>query len=165
MGMFISTVAALSTFYPEASRIFDPEVRNKQVLRLIGKVPTIAAFSYRHIKGMPYIYPNNDLSFIQNFLNMMYSIGSPRYEVPAIFEKALNILFILHADHEQNCSTSAMRNVGSSQVDPYSATAAAAAALYGPLHGGANEAVLKMLDQIGSLSKVPDFIEKVKKGV
>lgn len=164
MGMFISTVAALSTFYPEASRIFDPEVRNKQVLRLIGKVPTIAAFSYRHIKGMPYIYPNNDLSFIQNFLNMMYSIGSPRYEVPAIFEKALNILFILHADHEQNCSTSAMRNVGSSQVDPYSATAAAAAALYGPLHGGANEAVLKMLDQIGSLSKVPDFIEKVKKG-
>ncbi len=164
MGMFISTVAALSTFYPEASNIFDPEIRQKQILRLIGKVPTIAAFSYRHIKGMPYIYPNNDLSFIQNFLNMMYSIGTPRYEVPAIFEKALNILFILHADHEQNCSTSSMRNVGSSQVDPYSSTAAAAAALYGPLHGGANEAVLRMLDHIGDIKNVPAFIEKVKKG-
>jgi citrate synthase len=164
MGMFISTVAALSTFYPEASNIFDTEIRKKQILRLIGKVPTIAAFSYRHIKGMPYIYPNNDLSFIQNFLNMMYSIGTPRYEVPAIYEKALNILFILHADHEQNCSTSAMRNVGSSHVDPYSATAAAAAALYGPLHGGANEAVLRMLDVIGDIKKVPEFIEKVKKG-
>ncbi len=164
MGMFISTVAALSTFYPEANKIFDIEVRKKQILRLIGKVPTIAAFSYRHIKGMPYIYPNNDLTFIQNFLNMMYSIGSPRYEVPVIFEKALNILFILHADHEQNCSTSAMRNVGSSQVDPYSSTAAAAAALYGPLHGGANEAVLRMLDHIGDIQHVPQFIEKVKKG-
>ncbi len=164
MGMFISTMAALSTFYPEASNIFDTEVRKKQILRLIGKVPTIAAFSYRHIKGMPYIYPNNDLTFIQNFLNMMYSIGTPRYEVPPIYEKALNILFILHADHEQNCSTSSMRNVGSSHVDPYSATAAAAAALYGPLHGGANEAVLRMLDVIGDIKKVPDFIEKVKKG-
>jgi len=164
MGMFISTVAALSTFYPEANNIFDAEIRKKQILRIIGKVPTIAAFSYRHIKGMPYVYPNNDLTFIQNFLNMMYSIGSPRYEVPAIFEKALNILFILHADHEQNCSTSAMRNVGSSHVDPYSATAAAAAALYGPLHGGANEAVLRMLDQIGHINNVPAFIEKVKKG-
>jgi citrate synthase len=164
MGMFISTVAALSTFYPEASNIFDTEIRKKQILRLVGKVPTIAAFSYRHIKGMPYIYPNNDLSFIQNFLNMMYSIGTPRYEVPPIYEKALNILFILHADHEQNCSTSSMRNVGSSHVDPYSATAAAAAALYGPLHGGANEAVLRMLDVIGDIKKVPDFIEKVKKG-
>ncbi|MBP9211294.1 MAG: citrate synthase [Bacteroidetes bacterium] len=164
MGMFISTVAALSTFYPEANQIFRPEVRQKQILRLIGKVPTIAAFSYRHIKGMPYVYPNNDLSFIQNFLNMMYSIGTPRYEVPAIFEKALNILFILHADHEQNCSTSAMRSVGSSHVDPYSATAAAAAALYGPLHGGANEAVLRMLDHIGTIDQVPAFIEKVKKG-
>lgn len=164
MGMFISTVAALSTFYPEANKIFDVEIRKKQILRLIGKVPTIAAFSYRHIKGMPYVYPNNDLTFIQNFLNMMYSIGSPRYEVPSIFEKALNILFILHADHEQNCSTSAMRNVGSSHVDPYSATAAAAAALYGPLHGGANEAVLRMLDQIGHINNVPAFIEKVKKG-
>lgn len=164
MGMFISTVAALSTFYPEAIKIFDPEIRQKQILRLIGKVPTIAAFSYRHIKGMPYIYPNNDHSFIQNFLNMMYSIGTPRYEVPEIFEKALNILFILHADHEQNCSTSAMRSVGSSQVDPYSSTAAAAAALYGPLHGGANEAVLRMLDHIGTIKEVPAFIEKVKKG-
>jgi citrate synthase len=164
MGMFISTVGALSTFYPEANKIFAPDVRQKQILRLIGKVPTIAAFSYRHIKGMPYVYPNNDLSFIQNFLNMMYSIGTPRYEVPAIFEKALNILFILHADHEQNCSTSAMRSVGSSHVDPYSATAAAAAALYGPLHGGANEAVLRMLDHIGTIDQVPTFIEKVKKG-
>ena len=164
MGMFISTVAALSTFYPEANNIFDPITRQKQILRLIGKVPTIAAFSYRHIKGMPYIYPNNDLSFIQNFLNMMYSICTARYEVPAIFEKALNILFILHADHEQNCSTSAMRNVGSSHVDPYSSTAAAAAALYGPLHGGANEAVLRMLDHIGDINHVPSFIEKVKSG-
>jgi citrate synthase len=164
MGMFISTVAALSTFYPEAINISDPENRQKQILRLIGKVPTIAAFSYRHIKGMPYVYPNNDFSFIQNFLNMMYSIGTPRYEVPPIFEKALNILFILHADHEQNCSTSAMRNVGSSHVDPYSSTAAAAAALYGPLHGGANEAVLRMLDHIGTIGEVPAFIEKVKKG-
>ncbi len=164
MGMFISTVAALSTFYPEAGKVLDPAIRQKQILRLIGKVPTIAAFSYRHIKGMPYIYPNNDLTFIQNFLNMMYSIGTPRYEVPEIFEKALNILFILHADHEQNCSTSAMRNVGSSRVDPYSSTAAAAAALYGPLHGGANEAVLRMLDQIGSIKNVPAFIEKVKSG-
>lgn len=164
MGMFISTVAALSTFYPEASKIMEPEIRQKQILRLIGKVPTIAAFSYRHIKGMPYVYPNNDFTFIQNFLNMMYSIGTPRYEVPEIFEKALNILFILHADHEQNCSTSAMRNVGSSHVDPYSSTAAAAAALYGPLHGGANEAVLRMLDQIGHIREVPSFIEKVKKG-
>jgi citrate synthase len=160
MGMFISTVAALSTFYPEANKVFDQDVRQKQILRLIGKVPTIAAFSYRHIKGMPYVYPNNELSFIQNFLNMMYSIGSHKYEVPKIFETALNILFILHADHEQNCSTSAMRSVGSSQVDPYSATAAAAAALYGPLHGGANEAVLRMLDHIGNIKNVPAFIEK-----
>ncbi len=164
MGMFISTVAALSTFYPEANKVFDQDVRQKQILRLIGKVPTIAAFSYRHIKGMPYVYPNNELSFIQNFLNMMYSIGSHKYEVPKIFETALNILFILHADHEQNCSTSAMRSVGSSQVDPYSATAAAAAALYGPLHGGANEAVLRMLDHIGNIKNVPAFIEKVKAG-
>lgn len=164
MGMFISTVAALSTFYPEANKVFDQDTRQKQILRLIGKVPTIAAFSYRHIKGMPYVYPNNELSFIQNFLNMMYSIGSHKYEVPKIFETALNILFILHADHEQNCSTSAMRSVGSSQVDPYSATAAAAAALYGPLHGGANEAVLRMLDHIGSIKNVPAFIEKVKSG-
>ncbi len=164
MGMFISTVGALSTFYPEANKVFDQDIRQKQVLRLIGKVPTIAAFSYRHIKGMPYVYPNNELSFIQNFLNMMYSIGSHKYEVPKIFETALNILFILHADHEQNCSTSAMRSVGSSQVDPYSATAAAAAALYGPLHGGANEAVLRMLDQIGNIKNVPGFIEKVKAG-
>ncbi len=164
MGMFISTVAALSTFYPEANKIFDPDIRRKQILRLIGKMPTIAAFSYRHIKGMPYVYPNNDLSFIGNFLNMMYSIGSQNYKQHPVFERALNILFILHADHEQNCSTSAMRNVGSSHVDPYSSTAAAAAALYGPLHGGANEAVLRMLDAIGDIKKVPEFIAKVKNG-
>ncbi len=164
MGMFISTVAALSTFYPEANKIFDQDIRQKQILRLIGKVPTIAAFSYRHIKGMPYVYPNNNDSFIRNFLNMMYSIGTHNFEIPPVFEKALNILFILHADHEQNCSTSAMRSVGSSHVDPYSATAAAAAALYGPLHGGANEAVLRMLDHIGNIKEVPAFIEKVKNG-
>ncbi|MDD8018290.1 MAG: citrate synthase [Bacteroidota bacterium] len=164
MGMFISTVAALSTFYPEANKIFDAPTRQKQILRLLGKVPTIAAFSYRHIKGMPYVYPNDNLSFIENFLTMMYSIGSPNFKPEPVFERALNILFILHADHEQNCSTSAMRNIGSSQVDPYSAIAGAAAALYGPLHGGANEAVIRMLDHIDDIKKVPEFIAKVKNG-
>lgn len=164
MGMFVSTVAALSTFYPEAGNIFDTEVRRKQTLRLIGKVPTVAAFAYRHSKGMPYVYPDNDLSFTGNFLNMMFRIGTVRYSPHPVLERALEILFILHADHELNCSTTAMRNVGSSHVDPYSATAAAAAALYGPLHGGANEAVLRMLDQIGSVAKVPEFIKTVKGG-
>jgi citrate synthase len=164
MGMFVSTVAALSTFYPEAGNIFDAGTRWKQTLRLIGKVPTVAAFAYRHSKGMPYVYPDNELSFTGNFLNMMFRIGTMKYNPHPVLERALEILFILHADHELNCSTTAMRNVGSSHVDPYSATAAAAAALYGPLHGGANEAVLRMLDQIDSIDKVPEFIKTVKGG-
>ena len=164
MGTFISTIAALSTFYPEASKVLDAEVRKKQILRLIGKVPTVAAFAHRHSKGLPYIYPENELSFIGNFLSMMFRIGFPKYTPHPTLERALDILFILHADHEQNCSTNAMRNVGSSQVDPYSATSAAAAALYGPLHGGANEAVLRMLDKIGDIKNVPQFIKSVKDG-
>jgi citrate synthase len=164
MGMFVSTVAALSTFYPEAGNIFDPEIRRKQTLRLIGKVPTVAAFAYRHSKGMPYVYPDNDLTFTGNFLNMMFRIGTVKYTPHPVLERALETLFILHADHELNCSTNAMRNVGSSHVDPFSATAAAAAALYGPLHGGANEAVLRMLDHIDTIAKVPDFIKSVKGG-
>ena len=164
MGMFVSTVAALSTFYPEAGNIFDAEIRRKQTLRLIGKVPTVAAFAYRHSKGMPYVYPDNGLSFAGNFLNMMFRIGTVKYNPHPVLERALEVLFILHADHELNCSTTAMRNVGSSHVDPYSAIAAAAAALYGPLHGGANEAVLRMLDQIGDISRIPEFINSVKAG-
>ena len=164
MGMFVSTMAALSTFYPDAANIFDADSRRKQVLRLIGKVPTVAAFAHRHSKGMPYVYPDNDLSFTGNFLNMMFRIGTVKYKPHPVLERALEILFILHADHELNCSTTAMRNVGSSHVDPYSALAAAAAALYGPLHGGANEAVLRMLDHVGSIDKVPDFIKTVKAG-
>lgn len=162
MGMFVSTLAALSTFYPEAKLIFDAELRRKQILRLIGKVPTVAAFAYRHTKGMPYVYPDNDLSFVGNYLSMMFKIAEIRYKPHPVLEKALDVLFILHIDHEQNCSTTAMRVVGSSHSDPYSATAAAAAALYGPLHGGANEAVLSMLDEIGSVQNVPNFIKKVK---
>jgi len=162
MGMFVSTLAALSTFYPEAKLIFDAELRRKQILRLIGKVPTVAAFAYRHTKGMPYVYPDNDLSFVGNYLSMMFKIAELRYRPHPVLEKALDVLFILHIDHEQNCSTTAMRVVGSSHSDPYSATAAAAAALYGPLHGGANEAVLSMLDEIGSVQNVPNFIKKVK---
>ncbi len=162
MGMFVSTLAALSTFYPEAKLIFDAELRRKQILRLIGKVPTVAAFAYRHTKGMPYVYPDNDLSFVGNYLSMMFKIAELRYKPHPVLEKALDVLFILHIDHEQNCSTTAMRVVGSSHSDPYSATAAAAAALYGPLHGGANEAVLSMLDEIGSVQNVPNFIKKVK---
>lgn len=164
MGMFVSTVAALSTFYPEAGDIFSPDVRRKQILRLIGKVPTVAAFAYRNSTGMPYVYPDNELTFPGNFLSMMFRAGSNRYTPHPVLERALDILFILHADHEQNCSTTAMRNVGSSHVDPFSATAAAAAALYGPLHGGANEAVLRMLDHIGNVSKIPEFIKGVKAG-
>ena len=164
MGMFVSVVAALSTFYPEASRIEDPEIRLQQVHRLIAKVPTIAAFTYRHAKGMPYVYPDNDQPFAANFLSMMLKMAEPRYEPEPALVKALEVLFILHADHEQNCSANAMRAIGSSKVDPYSAMAGAAAALYGPLHGGANEAVLKMLNEIGSLKEVPAFIERVKGG-
>ncbi|HSR47019.1 MAG TPA: citrate synthase [Anaerolineales bacterium] len=164
MGMFISTVAALSTFYPEAGKIDDPANRLYQIRRLIAKVPTIAAFSYRHNRGLPYVYPNNDLSYAGNFLSMMFKMSEATYAVHPVLERALDILFIMHADHEQNCSTNAMRAIGSSRVDPYSALSGAAAALYGPLHGGANEAVLRMLAQIGDVSQVPSFIERVKAG-
>jgi len=162
MGMLLATVGALSTFYPEAKHIHDPEVRRAAVFRLIAKVPTLAAFAYRHSVGMPFAYPDNDLSYCGNFLQMMFRMTELKYKVNPVLERALEVLFILHADHEQNCSTSAMRNVGSSEVDPYSATAAAIAALYGPLHGGANEAVLRMLKEIGSKERIPDFIKDVK---
>ena len=164
MGRFMSTVAALGTFYPEAKNIFDIECRNKQIVRLIAKVITIAAFNYRHRIGMPYAYPDNDLSYAGNFLNMMFRMTETKYTPNPALDRALDVLFILHADHEQNCSTSVMRSVGSSHVDPYSAVAAAAAALYGPLHGGANEAVIHMLTEIGSVNNVPGFIDKVKAG-
>ena len=164
MGMFISTVAALSTFYPEAYKVDDPNVRTKQIHRLIAKVPTIAAFSYRHSRGLPYVYPDNDLSYTGNFLNMLDKMTQVKYQPKPALERALDVLFILHADHEQNCGTNAMRAIGSSRVDPYSAMAGAAAALYGPLHGGANEQVLRMLTHIGSTSSIPAFIDKVKQG-
>ena len=164
MGMFISSVAALSTFYPEARNVDDPETRLYQMRRLIAKVPTIAAFSYRHIRGLPYVYPDNELSYTGNFLSMMFKMSEARYEPDPVLERALDVLFILHADHEQNCSTSAMRNIGSSRADPYSALAGAAAALYGPLHGGANEAVLRMLNEIGDVKRIPDYVERVKRG-
>jgi citrate synthase len=162
MGMLMSTVAALSTFYPEAKHIHDREVRRKQIFRLIAKIPTLAAAAYRHSEGLPFVYPDNDLSYCANFLQMMFRVGERDYKVHPVLEKALEVLFILHADHEQNCSTAAMRNVGSSEVDPYSATAAAVAALYGPLHGGANEQVLRMLTQIGSKDNIPAFMKEVK---
>ncbi len=164
MGRFMSTVAALGTFYPEAKNIFDNECRQKQIVRLVAKVITIAAFNYRHRIGMPYAYPDNDLSYAGNFLNMMFRMTEYKYKPTPALERALDVLFILHADHEQNCSTAVMRSVGSSHVDPYSAVAAAAAALYGPLHGGANEAVIHMLTEIGSVSHIPEFIKKVKAG-
>ena len=164
MGMLVSMLGALSTFYPEASRVEDAEVRMHQVVRLIAKVPTIAAWSYRHSKGLPYVYPDNELGFTANFLSMMYRMAEPRYHAEPALEQALEVLFVLHADHEQNCSANAMRSIGSSQVDPYSAMAGAAAALYGPLHGGANEAVLRMLAEIGDVKRVPEFIERVKAG-
>jgi citrate synthase len=164
MGMFVSAVAALGTLYPEASKIDDPDVRLRQTIRLIAKVPTIAAWSYRHSRGLPYVYPDNDLGFAENFLSMMFKMGESRYDADPALVRALEILFILHADHEQNCSANAMRAIGSSKVDPYSALAGAAAALYGPLHGGANEAVLRMLSQIGSVDHVPEFVERVKAG-
>ncbi len=164
MGMLISTVAALSTFYPEAKDIFNPDSRRKQTHRLIGKMPTLAAFAYRHSLGLPYAYPDNDLSYSGNFLNMLFRTTELKYKPNATLEHALDVLFILHADHEQNCSTSAMRGVGSSHVDPYSATAAATAALYGPLHGGANEQVLRMLLEIGSVKNVPAYIKQAQSG-
>lgn len=164
MGMLLGTVGALSTFYPEAKNIFDPKTREIQVHRLIAKMPTIAAFSYRHLVGQPYFYPDNDLSYTGNFLSMMFKMTELKYKPNPVIEKAIDILFILHADHEQNCSTSAMRGVGSSHPDPYSATAAAIAALFGPLHGGANEEVLNMLKEIGSKDKVPGYIKRAKDG-
>ncbi len=164
MGMFISTVAALSTFYPDANNVGDTETRLAQIKRLIAKVPTIAAYTYRHNRGLRYIYPVNDLSYTGNFLHMMFKMTDAKYTPDPTLERALDILFILHADHEQNCSTNAMRAIGSSCVDPYSAMAGAAAALYGPLHGGANEEVLKMLSRIDSTSNIPDFIQRVKNG-
>jgi citrate synthase len=164
MGMLISMISALGTFYPEAKNIFEEDVRNRQIERLIAKMITIAGFGYRHMVGMPYVYPDNELSYPGNFLNMMFKTTELKYEPHPALERALDVLFILHADHEQNCSTSTMRVVGSSHVNPYSAVAAAAAALYGPLHGGANEEVILMLTEIGSKQNIPAFIEKVKKG-
>ena len=164
MGMLVSAVAALSTFYLDAKDIFDPDSRDKQIIRLIAKMPTLAAAAHRFSVGMPFVYPDNSLPFTSNFLSMMWKIAEPRFEADPVLARALDVLFILHADHEQNCSTTAMRVVGSSHADPYSATAAAAAALYGPRHGGANEAVIRMLTEIGSIDNVEPFIESVKSG-
>ncbi len=164
MGMFEATLGALSTFYPDAKEIFNQEFRQKQIYRLIAKVPTIAAFAYRHRIGMQYAYPDNDLSYEGNFLNMMFKTTELKYQPDPVLEHALNVLFILHADHEQNCSTNAMRSIGSAHTDPFSALGGAAAALYGPLHGGANEMVLRMLREIGSVDKVPEYVKRVKTG-
>jgi citrate synthase len=164
MAMLVSTVAALSTIYPDAKNVHDPANRLLQIKRLIGKMPSIAAMSYRHNVGFPYIYPDNELSYPENFMNMLWKMVEPKYLANPVIARALDILFILHADHEQNCSTNAMRAVGSSQSDPFLATAAAAAALSGPLHGGANEEVLHMLDEIGSKDNVPAYIKKIKEG-
>ena len=164
MGILVSTIAALSTFYPEAKDIEDPAVLQKQVIRLIAKMPTLAAGAHRHSVGMPFVYPDNSLDFAANFLSMMWKTAEPRYDANPVLARALDVLFILHADHEQNCSATAMRTVGSAHADPYISTAAATAALYGPRHGGANEAVIKMLTAIGSVENVPSYIEAVKRG-
>jgi citrate synthase len=164
MGILIGTIGALSTFYPDAKRIFNADARRKQIVRLIAKTPTLAAFAQRHAVGLPYVYPDNSLSYAGSFLSMMWKISEPRYQPDPVLEHALDVLFILHADHEQNCSATAMRTVGSSHADPYSAAAAAAAALYGPLHGGANEQVLRMLNEIGSVDRVPEYVRRVKAG-
>jgi citrate synthase len=164
MGMLTSTVAGLSTFYPEAKDIDDPAVRMAQIVRLIAKIPTLAAGAFRYSRGMPFVFPDNDLSYTENFLSMMFRVAEPRFDADPVLAKALDVLFILHADHEQNCSTTATRVVGSSHADPYSAVAAGCAALYGPRHGGANEAVLGMLDDIGTYDNVDAFIESVKNG-
>jgi citrate synthase len=164
MGMLVSAVAALSTFYPEAKVIFDSNNRHMQIVRLIAKMPTLAAAAYRFSLGQPFVYPDNDLTFPENFLSMMWKIGEPHYTPDPVLARAMEILFILHADHEQNCSTTAMRTVGSAHADPYSACAAACAALYGPRHGGANEAVVRMLAEIGSLENVEPFVQSVKQG-
>jgi citrate synthase len=165
MGMLVATVGALSTFYPEAKHVLDPEIRRMQMIRLIAKMPTLAAWSYRHSVGMPFVYPDNELGYSENFLAMMKRVAEPRYRAHPEIAHALDVLFILHADHEQNCSANVMRSVGSSRADPYVAVAGAAAALYGPLHGGANEAVLRMLREIGSVEHVPSFVKEVKSGV
>jgi citrate synthase len=164
MGMFESMVSALSTFYPDAKDIFDTDSRRKQIYRLIAKVPTIAAFAFRHSIGMKYEYPDNDLNYEGNFLSMMFKTTELKYQPNPVLERALSVLFILHADHEQNCSTNAMRSIGSAHTDPFSSIAGAAAALYGPLHGGANEAVLRMLDEIGTVDKVPEYVHRAKSG-
>jgi citrate synthase len=164
MGVFLSTVGALSTFYPDAKQIFDERLRQTHIRRLIAKTPSIAAYAFRHMTGRFYVHPDNDLSFTGNFLNMLFKMAEAKYQPNPVLEHALDVLFILHADHEQNCSTNAMRSIGSSQADPYSAMAGAAAALYGPLHGGANEAVVRMLEQIGTVANVSDFIKRVKAG-
>ena len=164
MGIFLSTVGALSTFFPDAKQVLDTQSRRAQIARLVAKVPSIAAYAHRHSIGRPYVYPDPGLSFIGNFMSMLYRGVEPQYKPHPVLERALDILFILHADHEQNCSTSAMRSIGSSQADPFSSLAGAAAALYGPLHGGANEAVLRMLREIQSVDRIPDFIKSVKNG-
>jgi citrate synthase len=164
MGMLLSTIGALSTFYPDAKHVDDLESRRLQTRRLIGKLPTLAAFAYRRTRGLPYVYPDNELSYTGNFLQMLFKIGERVYQPNPVLERALDVLFILHADHEQNCSTNAVRCVGSSRVDPYSAVAAGVAALYGPLHGGANEAVIRMLEEIGSVDRVPAAIKDFKEG-
>ncbi|HSU41260.1 MAG TPA: citrate synthase [Polyangiaceae bacterium] len=164
MGMLVATVGALSTFYPEAKHVLDGDIRRAQMVRLIAKMPTLAAWSYRHSMGMPFVYPNNEMSYSENFLYMMKRIAEPKFEVHPEIVRALDVLFILHADHEQNCSTNVMRGIGSSRADPYVAVAGAAAALYGPLHGGANEAVLRMLREIGSVTNIPAFVKEVKGG-
>ena len=164
MAMLTAGVAALSSFYPESKNIHDPKERDIAFIRLLAKMPTLAAFAYRHVKGLPYVYPDNSLSYAENFLSMIARMSEPKYEANPVFARAIDILFILHADHEQNCSTNAVRAVGSSHVDPYSAIAAGVSALYGPLHGGANEAVLRMLEEIGDVKNIPAFIESVKSG-
>jgi citrate synthase len=164
MAMLVSTVAALSTVYPEAKNVHDPATRMLQIKRLIGKMPSIAAMSYRHMVGFPYVYPDNDLTYTENFMNMLWKMVEPKYVANPVIARALDVLFVLHADHEQNCSTNTMRAVGSSQADPYLATASAAAALSGPLHGGANEEVLRMLDEIGTKNNIPAYIKKIKEG-
>ncbi|MBW3535267.1 MAG: citrate (Si)-synthase, partial [Gemmatimonadetes bacterium] len=162
MGILISSVAALSTFYPDAKDVDDPATRWIQIVRAVAKMPTLAAFAYRHHRGLPYVYPENELSYTANFLNMLFRIGQKEYKPNPVLERALDVLFILHADHEQNCSTTTMRVIGSAKADPFASLAGANAALYGPLHGGANEAVLRMLGRIGSVDNIPDFIERVK---
>jgi len=164
MGVLLSTVAALSTFYPEARNVHDPKLRMTQIVRLIGKMPTLAAYAYRHRLGRPYIYPDPELCYTKNYMNMLWKKTEPKYVANPVLSRALEVLFILHADHEQNCSTSVMRAVGSSDADPYATTAAAISALWGPLHGGANEEVLRMLDEIGTKDRIPAFIEHVKDG-